>query len=76
MDTKINCYDTAARTFISRTCQAQPRTLTELIDLLFFWGERARQRKSLAKLDDRMLRDIGLTRFDVAREVEKPFWQA
>ena len=40
------------------------------------WQERARQRRRLAELDDRMLRDIGLSRADVGREVEKPFWMA
>lgn len=38
------------------------------------WQERARQRRRLSELDDRMLKDIGLTRADVSREVEKPFW--
>ena len=39
------------------------------------WIERARQRNALAKLDDRQLRDIGITRIDAARECEKPFWR-
>jgi uncharacterized protein YjiS (DUF1127 family) len=38
------------------------------------WQDRARQRRRLSELDDRMLKDIGLTRADVHREVEKPFW--
>ena len=38
------------------------------------WRIRARSRAELAALDDRMLDDIGLTRIDVAREVNKPFW--
>jgi uncharacterized protein YjiS (DUF1127 family) len=37
--------------------------------------ERVRQRHALAELDDRLLRDIGLTRVDVWREVKKPFWR-
>ncbi|MGI9507491.1 MAG: DUF1127 domain-containing protein [Geminicoccaceae bacterium] len=37
--------------------------------------ERFRQRRALSFLDDRMLRDIGLTRLDVEREITKPFWQ-
>ncbi|MBX6321735.1 MAG: DUF1127 domain-containing protein [Rhodospirillaceae bacterium] len=37
--------------------------------------ERARQRHALQSLDDRMLKDIGLTRADVEREVRKPFWR-
>ena len=43
--------------------------------LLAMWIERARQRQSLAGLDDRSLRDIGITRADAARECEKPFWR-
>ena len=36
---------------------------------------RSRQRRALARLDDTLLRDIGLTRRDVVREVGKPFWR-
>jgi uncharacterized protein YjiS (DUF1127 family) len=36
--------------------------------------ERARQRRALSLLDDHLLRDIGLTRDDVADEIAKPFW--
>lgn len=39
------------------------------------WRARARQRRALATLDDQMLRDIGVTRVEVARECEKPFWR-
>jgi uncharacterized protein YjiS (DUF1127 family) len=38
--------------------------------------ERAAQRRQLARLDDRLLRDIGLTRTDVAAECGKWFWLA
>ena len=44
-------------------------------DRLFQWIERTRQRRILASLDDRMLRDIGLSRLYVTREVTKSFWQ-
>jgi len=37
--------------------------------------ERRRQRLALARLDDRMLHDIGLTSADVEGEVTKPFWK-
>jgi uncharacterized protein YjiS (DUF1127 family) len=36
---------------------------------------RSRQRRALAELDDRLLRDIGLTAYDVTREASKPFWR-
>ncbi len=39
------------------------------------WRERGRQRRDLARLNDRLLRDIGLTRADVEGEVMKRFWQ-
>lgn len=42
---------------------------------LALWRQRARQRRALAQLDDRTLRDIGITRLDAARECEKPFWR-
>jgi uncharacterized protein YjiS (DUF1127 family) len=39
------------------------------------WHRRSRDRAKLAMLDDRMLRDIGVTRADVWRECNKPFWR-
>ncbi len=38
------------------------------------WRERGRQRRHLAMLDDRLLKDIGVTRADLDAEVRKPFW--
>ena len=43
--------------------------------LVALWIERVRQRQALAALDDKMLQDIGITRFDAARECGKPFWR-
>ena len=40
------------------------------------WRERKNGRLELARLDERMLRDIGLTRVDTFREINKPFWRA
>jgi uncharacterized protein YjiS (DUF1127 family) len=42
--------------------------------LLRTWLERGRQRRALGQLDDRLLRDIGATRTEAAREAAKPFW--
>ncbi len=44
-------------------------------DLLQTWQERSRQRRQLAALGDRMLRDIGVSASDVERETRKWFWQ-
>ncbi len=45
-----------------------------LLSVLLAWQERARQRHALAALDDRMLKDVGLSRGQVSREIAKPFW--
>jgi uncharacterized protein YjiS (DUF1127 family) len=37
--------------------------------------ERARQRRTLAALDERARRDLGLSAADAAREAAKPFWR-
>jgi uncharacterized protein YjiS (DUF1127 family) len=37
--------------------------------------ERRRQRHALLCLDDRLLKDIGLSRADVDLECGKPFWR-
>ncbi|GAN77717.1 DUF1127 domain-containing protein [Acidisphaera rubrifaciens] len=46
-----------------------------LADLIAAWRTRLRDRRELATLDDRDLRDARLTRWDVERELAKPFWR-
>ena len=41
---------------------------------LSLWRARIRQRRALARLDDRLLRDVGLSRDQARREAAKPFW--
>ncbi|WP_170769722.1 DUF1127 domain-containing protein [Ruegeria lacuscaerulensis] len=38
------------------------------------WERQRRSRVNLSKLDDRLLRDVGLTRDQANREIERPFW--
>jgi uncharacterized protein YjiS (DUF1127 family) len=45
------------------------------VRIVLFWMERSRQRRALAKLDDRLLRDIGLTRDQARQECANPFWK-
>lgn len=47
-----------------------------ILMMLDTWYSRIRQRRALAELDDYLLRDCGLTREQVAREIDKPFWVA
>jgi len=39
------------------------------------WKAVSKQRNHLARLDDRLLNDIGLTREQVKVELAKPFWK-
>jgi uncharacterized protein YjiS (DUF1127 family) len=67
-----------ARAFADRIGAAPPDAsvslATRMLATLFAWHERIRQRRQLYALDDRMLKDIGLTRVDVEREAGKHFW--
>jgi uncharacterized protein YjiS (DUF1127 family) len=52
-----------------------PAIFARVVGLLQTWHERRDQRHALARLDDHMLADIGLSRADVDQEMQKPFWQ-
>lgn len=49
--------------------------LADAADTLHIWHERAAGRRQLLTLDDRMLRDIGISRADAVNEAGKPFWR-
>ena len=65
---------TAAPTPLTRT--GIGRFLTGVVNRLAEWHERAEQRMHLAGMDDRMLKDIGVSSVDAAHESSKPFWKA
>ena len=46
-----------------------------LLGLVSHWRDRARQRRQLAYLDDRALRDIGVDRTTARIEAAKTFWR-
>ncbi len=48
---------------------------TRVVDVMLTWSDRMRQRRHLAELDDRLLRDIGISRADVEAEISRPFWR-
>jgi uncharacterized protein YjiS (DUF1127 family) len=54
---------------------APARILRRLLAAIYRGLERSRQRRALSRLSEPMLRDIGLTRCEAARESEKPFWR-
>jgi uncharacterized protein YjiS (DUF1127 family) len=49
--------------------------LSAILDRLLLWQERASQRHQLMTMEDHRLRDMGLTRADLEREMRKPFWR-
>ena len=40
------------------------------------WALRRHERRALLQLDDHMLRDIGLDRFQAEETATRPFWRA
>jgi uncharacterized protein YjiS (DUF1127 family) len=46
-----------------------------LLDLIRTTWRRRQSRACLAQFDDRMLKDIGLTRAEAELEFNKPFWR-
>jgi uncharacterized protein YjiS (DUF1127 family) len=61
----------------TQTFTAKTRTagVTAVLRAVQAWVMRHRSRQSLARLDDHMLRDIGLGRSEVQKECTKAFWQ-
>ena len=49
-------------------------SLVNAFGWLDFALERRRSRKALRELDDRLLKDIGISRADAYRESSRPFW--
>ena len=50
-------------------------TFEVLGQILATWQRRARERRELANLDARTIRDLGLSTSEVQFEASKPFWR-
>jgi len=69
----------------SAAAVAATRTRTALDDLgdaaqsfvatLRVWRRRLRERDQLSRMDERLLKDIGITRAEALRLSDKPFWK-
>jgi len=51
------------------------RLALKVAGLLIVWQQRLQDRETLRLMNEARLRDIGLTRGEALREVEKPFWR-
>jgi uncharacterized protein YjiS (DUF1127 family) len=56
-------------------CDRPAPYLRRALVLLDTWRQHLRDRRALALMDERSLRDLGLTRYEALREVRKPFWR-
>lgn len=55
--------------------KAPKKSLTlRLLELLELWHRRWSDRRLLSGLDDRMLKDMGVSSIDALKESSKPFW--
>ena len=61
--------------FLRRPVASAAAIAERVVDTALTWRRRAIERGRLAALDERLLKDIGLNRLDVLREVSKPVWQ-
>ena len=50
-------------------------TYTAFNQIFASWRRRARERRELANLDTRTLRDLGLSPGEIQFEAYKPFWR-
>lgn len=50
--------------------------IASIASVLLTWQERLSVRNDLERMSTRQLEDIGLTKADIATEVNKPFWQS
>jgi uncharacterized protein YjiS (DUF1127 family) len=59
-------------TYFAEIGRGLERLAIAAFDALFEYRELRRERRQLAALDERLLRDIGLSRADVERECRRP----
>jgi len=69
----IDDMDISAKTFavIERVEEFSNKTT----DIVRTWVRRSNDRRALARMNEHMLKDIGLNPFEVNQEVGKYFWQ-
>jgi uncharacterized protein YjiS (DUF1127 family) len=74
----MNCGSTDAANGgrMERFAQRLAALPLSLGDTVIGWLERRRERRLLHQVSDHLLKDIGVSRADVEREAQKPFWRA
>ncbi|QRE75178.1 DUF1127 domain-containing protein [Methylobacterium aquaticum] len=57
-----------------RVSPPRRRSAGSLLQRLELWADRRRERRALMACPEGLLKDVGLSRADAAREAGKPFW--
>ena len=58
------------------TCDSEANaSFRQFSHTVLLWMQRSKQRKQLARLDARMLSDIGISAEQAKTEINKPFWK-
>ena len=55
--------------------KADKGLLKQIVASLSIWWRIHRDRRQMFAMSDDMLRDVGLSRADVEREFQRPFWE-
>ena len=63
------------RVTVSDRIRALARFAGRQVHMLRSWIEWRRQLRALSDLDDRLLKDVGVSRAEALRESREPFWQ-
>ena len=61
--------------WLARSLRGLTAAIERGVDALLTWYERTQMRRQLLMLDDRLLKDIGISRLEAMHEAEKPFWR-
>lgn len=61
--------------WLRRTARGAARMAGAAWLRLLVWHERTQQRRALSQLDERLLRDIGISDGEARHEASKPFWR-
>jgi uncharacterized protein YjiS (DUF1127 family) len=73
--TTIQWHEPSGQARHHRASHAVSGAGTRVLATLREWRRRVRDRSRLGELDERMLKDIGLTRTDAEFLMNKPFWR-
>ena len=76
MSTRQSVATRGTQTLQTRPIGTLLSRLFLIVTLPIIWHERGCHRRDLLMIEERLLRDVGLTRQDIEREAGKPFWQA